>query len=69
MSFEHEKTKIVNLIQPEFQKIKGTRNEDIFLAEAHLIVAKRGRSDETTKENSQQKKMKEIAREKGKQKS
>jgi hypothetical protein len=66
MSFEHEKTKVVNLIEPEFQKTKGAQNEDVFLAEADLMVAKRGRSEETTKENSQHKKMKEIACEKGK---
>jgi hypothetical protein len=64
---KHEKTKIVNLIEPKFRKTKGTWNEDVFFVEANLMVAKRGRNEETTKENSQHKKMKERACEKGSQ--
>jgi len=66
MSFEHEKMKTMNFIEQKFQKTKGARNEDVFVAEANLMVVKRGRSEETTKENSQHKKLKEMAREKGK---
>jgi hypothetical protein len=64
MSFEHEKMKTLNLIELEFQKTKGARNENIFVAEANIMVVKKGRSEETTKENFQHKKMKEMAREK-----
>jgi hypothetical protein len=60
MSFEHEKMKTLNLIELEFQKTKGARNENIFVVEANIMVVKKGRSEETTKENSQHKKMKEM---------
>jgi hypothetical protein len=66
MSFEHEKMKTLILIELEFQKTKGAQNENVFVAEANLMAVKKGRSEETTKENSQHKKMKEMAREKGK---
>jgi len=66
MSFEHEKMKTLNLIELGFQKTKGARNENVFVAEANLMAVKKGRGEETTKENSQHKKMKEMAREKGK---
>lgn len=69
MSFEHEKMKTLNLIELGFQKTKGARNENVFVAEANLMAVKKGRGEETTKENSQHKKMKEMAREKGKWKS
>jgi hypothetical protein len=66
MSFEHEKMKTLNLIELKFQKTKGAWNENVFVAEANLMAIKKGRSEKTTKQNSQHKKMKEMACEKGK---
>jgi len=43
MSFEHEKVKMVNLIEQEFHKTKGAWNENVFSIETNLMVAKKGR--------------------------
>ncbi len=66
---KNEKMKMVNFIELEFRKTKGARNENVFLIEGNFMVAKRGRTEETIEENSQCKKMKKLAREKGNRKS
>ncbi len=42
MLFEHNKVKIVNLIEPKFHKTKRTWNKDMFSMEANLMETKRG---------------------------
>ncbi len=66
MSFEHEKPKTMNIIEPKFWKIKKIWN--VFRVEIDFMVTKKGRNEETMEENFQDKKMKEMVHEKGNEK-
>jgi len=55
-----------NLIKPQFSKIKKTQDKNVCPIVADLVVTKRGRNEKVGKENSHQKKMKEMVQEKGK---